>query len=282
MVGAARITLTQAKARGQTACPVCMKASATTTTSTATAYYSTKTGKYFHKNATCSGMKHADKVTIAEIAKRGQTACPKCLGSVASYYATKTGTYYHKYATCSGMHGAVKISAAAAAARGQKPCPVCLGGSSSGSSSPKATATPKPSNVKYYYGTPNGKYYHTKPHCSGMRNAVKVTLAQDKAKGQKPCPVCAGGATPKPSATKKPAPTPKPGTTKKPTPTPKPTAEAPKSNDDIPVWVTIEGNKYHSSRTCSGMKNAAKTTLTWALEHNYTRCTTCNAPKPVS
>ena len=48
--------------------------------------------------------------------------------------------------------------------------------------------------------------------------------------------------------------------------------------DTTEVWVTIEGSKYHSEQYCSGMKNAAKTTLSWALSHNYARCTVCNAP----
>ncbi|NLG25253.1 MAG: hypothetical protein GX558_07840 [Clostridiales bacterium] len=269
MAGAGRVTLAQAKARKQTACPICMKASAAKSTSAATKYYATKNGKYYHKTATCSGMRGATAVTLAQIAARKQSACPRCLGSVASYYATRTGRYYHKTATCSGMSGAVKISAAAAAARGQSACPRCLGGAAP-TVKPTVRPTPKPTvkPVKLYYGTPNGKYYHTRARCSGMSGAVKITLAQAKAKNQKACPVCAGGATPKPT----PRPTPKP--------TPKPTG-TPGSNDDIQVWVTIEGSKYHSYKTCSGMKNAARTTLTWALNHSYVRCTKCNAPKPV-
>ena len=43
--------------------------------------------------------------------------------------------------------------------------------------------------------------------------------------------------------------------------------------------LIIEGGKPLMGEVpISGMKNAAKTTLSWALSHNYARCTTCNAP----
>jgi hypothetical protein len=180
------------------------KTTAATTLSSSAKYYGTKTGRYFHKNKTCSGMRNAQGITLATARKYNQSACPKCLGSAVMYYATKSGRYYHKSKTCSGMRGASLLSVSAAVKHGQSACPKCLGG---------------------------------------------------------------------PIKTAKPTPTPKPGKT----PVPKPT-----SNSQIKVWVTIQGTKYHSKQNCSGMQHAASTTLAWALEHNYKRCTTCNAPKPVS
>jgi hypothetical protein len=256
MMSASKVSATTAKARGQKPCPTCLKGNDATLT-----YYATTTGKYYHRYATCSGIKNASKVTLAKATGRGQTACPSCLKSTsaavttlsssAKYYGTKTGRYFHKSKTCSGMKNAQAITLTTAKKYNQSACPKCLG----------SAAT--------YYATRSGKYYHKSKSCSGMRGANLVSVSAAVKRGQSACPKCLGG----PKQTAKPTPTPKPGHT----PTPKPT-----SNSQIKVWVTIQGTKYHSKQYCSGMKNAASTSLTWALEHNYTRCTTCDAPKPVS
>ena len=41
------------------------------------------------------------------------------------------------------------------------------------------------------------------------------------------------------------------------------------------VWVTATGSKYHSTSTCSGMKNPMKVTLEHAKEAGYTACQKC-------
>ena len=251
MRNAVKVTLSAAQKKKQTACPICLKGPATIGVTTATKYYATTNGKFYHKTATCGGMKGAVAVDLATALKRKQTPCPTCLGSVASYYATRTGQYYHKTATCSGMRNATKISASTAKKNGQTACPTCLGGAV------KPKTTPPP-GAKVYYGTPNGKYYHAKARCSGMLGAVKISLSTAEGRNQKPCPVCIKPASP--------------------TPTNPPGAK----NKDIKVFVTIEGSKYHSIRTCSGMQHATQTNLEWALARNFTRCTVCNAPRPVS
>ena len=429
MSGATRVSLATAVKRGQTACPVCAggteetttpdvvtvdtnKTTTTTGTTTVTdgTYYSTVDGKYFHKNATCSGMKNADKVTAAQIAERGQTPCPKCVGTSGIYYSTEDGTYYHSKANCSGMKDADIVTLAMIRSRGQTACPKCIGSSTSGS-----TTTTDDDSTTYYYATANGDYYHKKSTCSGMKGATKITQAAAEAAGKSPCPSCVGSvysaggkyyhkdkncdgmknaklvtildaekagqtACPKciggtstdtsgstdttdddsdlayyatekgeyyhrtstcsgmkgatkisESAAKKAGKTPCPkciGTVyavdggdyyhktatcsgmknaklmtvdqaelsgHAPCPTcmggtviEKDDSSSSSSSsgsstkvdpDTTEVWVTIEGSKYHSEQYCSGMKNAAKTTLTWALEHNYKRCTECDAPE---
>ena len=94
-----------------------------------------------------------------------------------------------------------------------------------------------------------------------MKNARLMTVEQAELSGHAPCPTCMGG-TPIDSGDDNTG-----GNT-----------GAKVDPDTTEVWVTIEGSKYHSEQHCSGMKNAAKTTLSWALSHNYARCTVCNAP----
>ena len=48
--------------------------------------------------------------------------------------------------------------------------------------------------------------------------------------------------------------------------------------DKVNVYCTLEGKYYHSNKNCGGMKHAASVSLTWALEHNYSRCDDCDAP----
>ena len=41
------------------------------------------------------------------------------------------------------------------------------------------------------------------------------------------------------------------------------------------VWVPKSGSKYHSSSTCSGMKNPSYVTLSEAISSGYTACSKC-------
>ena len=139
------------------------------------------------------------------------------------------------------MKGATRTTAAAAEKSGQSACPDCIGS---------------------YWHTQGGQYYHVDADCDGMSGATRTTAKAAKKLGQTACPKCIGGGT-------------------KPTATPKPESEDNKVDPDTTnVYVTIEGSYYHTKKTCGGMKNAAQTTLRWALDHNYKRCKDCNAPVP--
>ena len=307
MKGATIVTLAQIKARGQTACPTCLGGSKEQENDKGTAnegtgdYWHTTNGKYYHKDATCGGMKGATRTTARAAEKAGQSACPDCIGS---YWHTATGTYYHAKSNCSGMSGATRTTAAAAKKLGQTACPTCLGGGTKTSAPAQPTATPKPDEgTGDYWHTATGTYYHSNSTCSGMKGATRTTATAAERQGQSACPDCVGsywhtsggtyyhldadcggmsGATrTTAAAAKKLGQTACPkciGGGSSPTATPKPTEPATVDPDTTNVWVTIEGSYYHTVKTCGGMKNAAQTTLRWALDHNYKRCTKCGAP----
>ena len=58
----------------------------------------------------------------------------------------------------------------------------------------------------------------------------------------------------------------------------KPEREAPPSNAGATYKVYIErgGKKFHSDKTCSGMKNPEYVPLEYALRKGYTRCKKCS------
>lgn len=308
MKGATIVTLAEIKARGQTACPTCLGGSKEQENDKGTAnegtgdYWHTANGKYYHKDKTCDGMKGATRTTAAAAEKTGQSACPKCIGS---YWHTATGTYYHAKSNCTGMTGAVRTTAEVAKKLGQTACPTCLGGGSKTAAPAQPTATPKPDEgTGNYWHTATGSYYHKDKTCSGMKGATRTTAAAAEKAGQSACPDCIGsywhtaggqyyhvdadcdgmsGATrTTAAAAKKLGQTACPkciGGGTKPTATPKPSEDGDKVDPDTTnVYVTIEGSYYHTKKTCGGMKNAAQTTLRWALDHNYKRCKDCNAP----
>ncbi len=299
MTGAKSMTVAEAKEKGKTACPTCVLKT-TTNKNKATAnpnakYYSTKNGKYFHIKKNCSGMKGATKVTLAEALKRNQTPCSTCIGKTSLVYATKNGKYYHNKKNCSGMKGATRLLATEAKARGQSACPVCIG--KNNKDSDKKT-TPAPGSGKYY-STTNGKYFHIKKNCSGMKGATKVTLAEALKRNQTPCSTCIGK-TSLVYATKngkyyhnKKNCSGMKGATRllateakargqsacpicigknKTTPTPKPE----KDLDKIKVWDTVNGKYYHSKKYCSDMSGAKQVSLTTALKRKQKPCPVCN------
>lgn len=218
-----RISLDIARSRGQTACPVCYGQQAAGTT-----YYANKSGKYYHIKPDCSGMKNAQKVTKAQAQKAGKKPCPVCIGA---YFANRNGKYYHTDPNCSGMKNAQRVTKNAAVKAGKLPCPVCV---------KKTTTKNSGAAARTYYSTVGGKYYHSNPTCSGMKNARKVTLATAAKRGQKPCPVCIG-----------------------------------KSSSTAVYYATTAGKYYHTKANCSGMKNARKITLATAKAKGKQPCPVC-------
>ncbi len=55
---------------------------------------------------------------------------------------------------------------------------------------------------------------------------------------------------------------------------PQPTAQAEKTSGT--VWVSQSGSKYHSSPSCSGMKNPSQLSLSEAQSRGYTPCKRCH------
>ncbi len=282
MKNASRISLAQARKNGKTACPVCVSSAATNPAAATAIYYATQPGAYYHKTATCSGMKGAKKVTRAAAEKNGKKPCPVCLESLATQvYATSGGKYYHRKSDCSGMKNASRMPLATAKVRGKTACPVCY---------PSAAAK----NV-YYFATKSGKYYHKTASCSGMKNASKLSLASALANGKQPCPTClkandrlyyatnAGkhfhlkstcpgtgmtGGKPLTLAAAKQA-----GKTA----CPVCLAKGASAQDAAKVYAYASSGSryYHKDRVCSGLKNLKKVPLTTAKARGKTACPVC-------
>ncbi|MEG1813832.1 MAG: hypothetical protein RR337_11100 [Clostridia bacterium] len=288
MKGATAISLVTAKKYNKKACPVCVAKGPTPGAAVGAKkgiYYATNAGRYYHKNATCGGMKGAKKVTKEAAIKNGKRACPVCLSTQAnSVYATSGGKYYHKNKTCSGMKHAAKMSLATAKGKGKTACPICY----------KAQAA----KDTYYYATSAGRYYHKNKTCSGMKNATKMSLATAKNKGKRPCPTCLTGA---PSgkyyyatkgnrfyhtksncsgmtgaskvtlaAAKKGGKTACPVCVKH-TSNAKPTPAVKK----VYCYASSGSRYYHKNKACSGMKNARKVLLAVAKNKGKTACPVC-------
>ena len=191
MKNAFRVTLAEALILGKSKCGTCWGAGtggSTSSSSGGVQVYATKNGKYYHTNATCSGMQNAARYSLQSVIQAGKTACPVCAaGANTVAYATKNGKYYHSNATCSGMTDAVAGTVAQALAYGKTRCPKCW-------SSAAASTTASTAESGYVYCTQNGTYYHTKADCSGMTNPSRVTIADAVKAGKKACPTCASAA----------------------------------------------------------------------------------------
>ena len=191
-------------------------------------------------------MSGASKVTLKSMVEQGRPACPECCGGAGmSVYATRGGTYYHSYATCSGMSGAKAGSLSDALAAGYKRCPRCWGESAStgtgttvGSGTDASNAT---ANTVMVYATTNGKWYHTKSNCTGMKGARQITLSQAMDEGKTACSTCATTA-------------------------------------NTGVYSTNSGKYYHKASSCDGMKGATLRTLAEALKKGQTACPVCLVP----
>lgn len=260
MTGAFRYTLKSMIASGRKACPTCCAGASTVV-------YATESGNYYHSYATCSGMTDAQAGTLDQALAFGKNRCPNCwagsdggssaiLGESASgsyVYCTQNGTYYHVKSSCSGMTGASKVLLSTAVTAGKKACPTC---------SPAANY-----NV---YSTQNGSYYHRTSSCSGMDGATQRTIEEAVVLGQAACPVCitpylktssSGGISNVSSKTFSAA----TGTSS--------TYKSGKSG--VKVYATSTSKHYHTTNSCSGMKNASRVTLETALNYGKTACSKC-------
>lgn len=207
--GAKSGTLGEAVAYGYDPCPYCVSKTSTSGTAVTTTYksgtsgvkvYATINGKYFHREADCSGMKDASLVTLETAMNYGKTGCPECFASAnKTVYAKGSSKYYHYDKSCAGS-GALAGTLAKARALGMSPCTKCTtSGSSSGSSSSSGSIA---STGKQYSATASTSvyidldggnyYYHKSKNCSttGTKNATKVTLQYVKDLGYKSCPYC--------------------------------------------------------------------------------------------
>lgn len=251
-----QVTLAEAKILGKKKCSSCWGnstvgdigsgsssgSSASGSSSDGTVYvYGTSGGKYYHTNASCSGMTGASRYTLKSMIASGREACPTCCGEASSVvYATENGTYYHSYASCSGMENAQAGTLAQALAYGKTRCPKCWSGSSSSSGSDAVLG--QTASGSYVYCTEKGTYYHTKSSCSGMSGASKVPLSTAVNAGKKACPTCASAA-------------------------------------NYNVYSTKTGTYYHRTSSCSGMSGASQRTIQEAVMLGQSACPVCIVSK---
>ena len=252
MTGATPITKEAAELRGKKACPKCVTGeqasiksgevkfiSASTTDKSKISVYTTKNGKYYHMTANCSGMSGATRGSLKDALLAGKGACPTCCKAAgASVYCTKDGKYYHLDKTCSGMKDAAEVTLAEALVLGKSRCHTCVKSGQLPTASQLQQAAESGDDGTYVYGTEKGKYYHTDPNCSGMKDAQRYTLKSMLLQKREACPKCASAA-------------------------------------DTVVYATKSGKYYHSYATCSGMTTATAGSMAEAISQGYKRCPKC-------
>lgn len=185
-------------------------------------------------------MKHTDKLKY----KRAFTEMPPELPEHIEL-AFKRGEIEMKrrhklLVTLSAAAACVVLLAGLALAAGQltRPRPDVVAARGSGSSEPSevqwaAASDPEDEALLYYTG--GGEYYHTNPHCMGMRTAEAHTMPEALASGKQPCPTCV----------------------------------------ETLYYYRDEGRYYHSDAHCSGMHGAVAHTMAEALASGKEPCPVC-------
>lgn len=182
--------------------------------------------------------------SLAGNAAPAATALPSANGAVSanSVYMTQTGSYYHNNVNCeelnAGGNSVSTVTTDVAIERGKSPCPVCY------------------PDQKVFYATDTGKYYHSDPTCSNMKDATTITEEAAKTKGKKPCPVCITGALQSLGNVKY------------------ITADTP-DRSGINVYATVGGKYFHTQANCSGMVNPSVMKLGQALIAGKEPCDKC-------
>ena len=312
MTGATSMSLEAAVQRGKTACPECAGGTSQFADQvTATTYYATTKGTWYHTDPTCQGMTGASVVSESAAIAAGKTACPVCIG----YYGTQNGTWYHSLSNCQGMQNAVTKTKAEWEALGKTACPNCLSGNkntvksntsvtetqvfctSTGTyfhtlsdcsgmkgatqtSISKAVSSGKKACVRcvspsrvYVFATQGGTYYHTKATCSGMTGAQYITAKQAISAGKKACPNC--------NAKNLSTSTTSTGSTSTASTSSGTVVATTLGNNTAAsdattyVYATKNGTYYHTKSNCSGMKGATRVTYAQAISAGKKACPTC-------
>lgn len=157
-------------------------------------FYCTPSGKYYHLEPDCSGMRNAEARTPEQVfINSGYTACPSCIDTdeekallmlpvpqddTDEVFIAPSNSYYHRDHGCFYMSMVIKADLKSAKDMGHTPCPMCF------------REQVDLSTFETCWATQNGKYYHSDEHCSGMRNAVSGLVEEARAKGKMRCPIC--------------------------------------------------------------------------------------------
>lgn len=157
-------------------------------------FYCTPSGKYYHLEPDCSGMRNAEARTPEQVfINSGYTACPSCIDTdeekallmlpvpqddADEVFIAPSNNYYHRDHGCFYMSMVIKVDLKTAKDMGHTPCPMCF------------RDQVDISTFETCWATKNGKYYHSEEHCSGMQNAVSGLVEEARSKGKMRCPVC--------------------------------------------------------------------------------------------
>ena len=190
----------------------------------------------FHVDPNCAQLGSGRAVTLQDALLMGKTNCSVCCPEAArQVFCTVDGRYYHYEAECSGMRDARLVKLPEAMVLGKSACPVCI---KDVSGATLQTGDENSDATYYVYATRSGTYYHILPNCSGMKNAVKVSLKQMLAARRPACPVCC-------------------------------------PNAEMTVYAERGNPYYHSAYNCSNMANPSSGTLAEALANGLQRCPVC-------
>lgn len=176
---------------------------------------------------------------------------------------------------------APKINSAETPATTAEPAVVCI-------EDPESTPEPTDEPIMVW-ATDGGKFYHTEEDCSGMINALRMTLFEAMEMGKGACRTCnayiynPGNTTAPPEVNILSVPelideeqrydapaTPEPTYTLAP--------EEYTNEEFVLVWATQQGTYYHADAHCSGMMNAGQITLATAIQWQKKACPVCQPP----
>lgn len=192
-------SLYEALLRGLSACEQCAAAGEVFISPyQLTLYHSTTACMRFAKKS----AEEFDTLAEDQALYNGMLPCEECLGADYSVLAVsdwqrivasgsvcayQAGGYYHLDKTCAPVDAEWMLLGRAICS-GLKPCPDCVQIYSAMTDALGMEGGVL--DIDGFYFTERGTYYHTEPHCSGMRNANNHTLSLALASGKKPCPVC--------------------------------------------------------------------------------------------
>ena len=160
--------------------------------------YHTDGGRYYHTDATCSGMRDADAYTLAESVEDGFDPCPDCDAPAAELLEAEDAVWvdedsvYHISDECPSFSGEARLMAVEdAEAADCVPCAACganaLSSQEDALSEDELLEAAKDVTVYFYDGS---RAYHAESSCYGMSGAPERTLYEAIEMDKPPCSRC--------------------------------------------------------------------------------------------
>ena len=222
-------------------CPVCIPLTCTGHENEIEFIYYSQGGKYFHRQAECSGGEMPLKGKYPAVTGEfpGKEPCPECFpngiwmclhGKVLAVISHPTLEATPTAAPAPEENAAISIPEDMP--RAEEYTPV-----STGSSQSRAEESTLDADLVYY--NENGTYYHSDRSCQGMQNAKAHSRKDARSDRKSPCPLC------------------------------------------LNVYSTVNGKYFHLLPDCMGMIGAGLRSLEEASALGQTRCPVCLSPETV-